>query len=72
MNYREVNFKERKPKWSANNYFYKSHTSFGHVYSMKSGYVGHMEKELKEFPGHTLVWLEPENEYNENFKYTNE
>lgn len=68
MKYREVNFKKRKPYWGANNYFYVTHTSFGHVFSMDKGYRGHMESHLKKYPDHSLTWLEPESEWDKKYE----
>lgn len=61
MFYREVDFKERQPGMTANVYFYKAYSG-GHTYGYYNGYVDHMKGHLKNYPDHTLVWLEPESE----------
>ena len=61
--YRSVNFADRKPKLSANEYFYMVYSEGGWVYARKSGYLGHMEQHMKEHPEHILYWLEPESEW---------
>lgn len=67
MFYREVNFKDRKPEMSANVYFYIVHSG-GHTYGYYHGYLGHMESHLEEHPDHKLIWLEPEDEWEELIK----
>ena len=71
MFYREVNFSDRKPKWSANVYFYITYTG-GHTFGLYNGYTGHMETHLHEYPDHKLIWLEPESEYNPSTYYNRE
>ena len=71
MFYREVNFKDRKPKWAANNYFYKVYSGM-HTYGYYSGYLGHMEEHMEEYPDHKLIWLEPEEEYDPDSYYRRE
>ena len=69
MFYREVVFKERKPKWSANNYFYITYVG-GNTFGSYSGYKGHMKQHLEDYPDHKLVWLEPECEYDPDNYYS--
>ena len=60
--YREVSFEIRKPKWKHNSYFYAIYSN-GHTYNHCSGTTGHMENHLKDYPNHTITWLEPEHDY---------
>lgn len=66
--YRERDFNGHKPKWSANHYFYIVHCG-GHVWKSDSGLQGHMEQHLREYPDHTITWLEPEHEYDPDTYY---
>jgi len=62
MRYTEIDGRERLPKMTANNYFFKVYTTFGHTYGMYHGYRSHMEDHLKENYCGKLVWLEPDDE----------
>ena len=68
MYYREVEYNKRKPKKSANVYFYKVHSN-GLIFGFYKGYIGHMESHMKEHPGHEIAWLEPECEYDSDIYY---
>lgn len=65
MKYKEVEFEKRKPKWSANTYFYMVHSG-GFLYKYDSGYTGHMEHHLRENPKHIITWLEPESQWEDS------